>query len=1085
MALRRFPLSAYPVRIVLAPLLVSVIVSADRPAAAQVPARGDDPSASASVRFDRDVKPILRRHCDRCHGSKNQEAGLQLNRRDDALDPDWGIVVPGDADESLLITRLTDPDAGDLMPLDGQPLSAKEIDLLSRWIDQGAEWPESLAEPTHWAYEPLSRPPTPVTSATSESVPPADDSSDSVNSNDSEASAGRSSHTAHPIDAFVAERLADEGLAPAPPEAPARLLRRVSLALTGLPPTTAETERFLADRSAGAYERVVDRLLQSQRFGERWAVPWLDLARYADSNGFQADQIRDNWAYRDWLIGALNDDMPFDRFVIEQLAGDLLPDATVDQRVATGFHRMTTCNVEAGVDPEANRVNQVVDRVNTTATVFMGTTLECAQCHDHKYDPFSQEDYYRLFAYFNNTPIEVKQASGVRFDFNGPSMELPLERTEASRRSRLQARIGELQSRRQTLLESGDTAFQDWLVSVRQAIEADGGWRQRRPDAFQTSGDESFEILDDGAVLLSGDVPEKVTYTFTFDVAGEAISGVRIDALTDDAIPGGGPGRGDPERTNVILNELVVEAIGAGEPRRLELTDPVADFSQQNWDVTGAIDGDPKSGWAFSPRFGKPHWARFTLTDPIRPDDGVRKVRIRLIQNFGKGRVYGKPKVTLHHGDRRLVGLSEEALELLSSTSFTPTASGASADANAGLSGEQLTKLRKAFDQNDPRLREIDKAIAEARQELKRIEPDTTLVMVELDSPRDTFVMQRGDYESPGERVEPGTPSVLPRDDSIGRTGDRLELARWLTSPSNPLLPRVTVNRWWAELFGTGIVSTPEDFGSQAESPSHPGLLDWLACELIDSGWSMKHVLKQIVMSSTFRQSSRVSSEVLAADPDNRWLARGPRFRLTAEFVRDNALAISGLLSDRMTGAPVMPFQPDGLWRSVGRNQPKWVTAADADRFRRGVYVVFKRAAPYPSFVNFDAPDRASCTVQRPRTNTPLQALTLLNDPAYAEMALAFADRVLRESPGDSDRERLDYAFRLAVTRPPTANEIDILSGLLRRQRETLAGDADAVQRRTEVPFGGWQPETADRDELAAWFAVTNALLNLDETMSL
>ena len=993
MALSRFPISVFPVRFVLASAIAWVAVSPDVRVAAQGTANAD-PSERA-VRFDRDVKPILRRHCDRCHGIKNQEAGLQLNRRDDALDPNWGIVVPGDAGESLLITRLTDPDAGDLMPLDGQPLSAKEIDLLSRWIDQGAEWPESLAEPTHWAYEPHRRPQTPSISATSDDVPPADDSVDSKH-------AERSNHIRRPIDAFVADRLADEGLPPAPPEDPARLLRRVSLALTGLPPTPAETERFLADRSAAAYERVVDRLLQSQRFGERWAVPWLDLARYADSNGFQADQIRDNWAYRDWLIRALNDDMPFDRFVIEQLAGDLLPGATVDQRVATGFHRMTTCNVEAGVDPEANRVNQVVDRVNTTATVFMGTTLECAQCHDHKYDPFSQEDYYRLFAYFNNTPIEVKQASGVRFDFNGPSMELPLEQAEASRRSQFESRIAELQRRRKEILESGD---------------------------------ESFEILDDGAVLLSGDVPDKVTYTFTFDVAGETISGVRIDALTDDAIPGGGPGRGDPKRSNVILNELVVEAIGDGESRRVKLTDPVADFSQQNWDVAGAIDGDPKSGWAFSPQFGKPHWARFTLTEPIRPDDGVRKLRIRLIQNFGRGRVYGKPRVTLHHGD--------------------------------------------------PRLREIDEAIAAARQELKRIEPDTTLVMVELDSPRDTFVMERGDYESPGEQVDPGTPSVLPWDDSIERTGDRLELARWLTSPANPLLARVTVNRWWAELFGTGIVSTPEDFGSQAESPTHPRLLDWLACELIDSGWSMKHVLKQIVMSSTFRRSSRVSSEVLAADPDNRWLARGPRFRLTAEFVRDNALAISGLLSDRMTGAPVMPFQPDGLWRSVGRNQPKWVTAADADRFRRGVYVVFKRAAPYPSFVNFDAPDRASCTVQRPRTNTPLQALTLLNDPAYAEMALAFADRVLLESPGDSDRDRLDYAFRLAVTRPPTANELDILNGLLRRQREALAGDADAVKRRTEVPFGGWQPETADRDELAAWFAVTNALLNLDETMSL
>ncbi len=1004
-------------------------------------ARGEEQSR---VSFARDVQPILRRHCFRCHGTKNQEAGLQLNRRESVLHSGGAVVEPGAADASLLMMRLVDEHAGDLMPLDGQPLSTKEIAVIRQWIDAGAVWPEELAEPRHWAYQPLARPRPLASPETAEA--------------------------AHPIDAFVSQRLALDDLTPLPEADRARLLRRVSLALIGLPPTPQEVERFVADRSSDAYEQAVDRLLQSQRFGERWAIPWLDLARYADSNGFQADQIRDNWAYRDWVIQALNEDMPFDQFVIEQIAGDLLPNATVEQRIATGFHRMTTCNVEAGVDPEANRVNQVVDRVNTTATVFLGTTLECAQCHDHKYDPFTQEDYYRVFAYFNNTPLEVKNTSGVTWDFYGPTMELPLRGPAAETREDLQQKLHELEQQRMSLDDSSGTEFRRWLAAVRAAVEAGDGWHPSRPESFHTSGEESYQILDDGAILLSGEVPDKVEHTFTFTVGDAPIGAVRIDALTDDSIPGGGPGRGDPERTNVILNELIVEGLSDGSPREIELVGPVADFSQKNWDVSNAIDGDLKTGWAFAPQFGEPHWARFRFAEPIEPQDEIEQLRVRLVQHFGRGRVYGKPKVTLHHGDRRLVGLDQQVLDLA---------------AQEAPSDEEREQLRAAFDRHDPRRQQLDRKITRVQEELERLQPDTTLVMVEMEAPRETFVMKRGNYESPGERVRAGTPEVLPRDESIEPTGDRLELARWLTSPANPLLARVTVNRWWSELFGTGIVSTPEDFGTQAEEPVHPELLDWLARELIDSGWSMKHVLKQIVMSSTFRQSARATPELLAVDPDNRLLSRGPRFRLPGELVRDNALAISGLLSDQMSGPPVMPYQPDNVWRSVGRNQPTWKTAPDGDRFRRGIYVVFKRAAPYPSFVNFDAPDRGSCTAQRPRTNTPLQALTLLNDPAYTEMALGLADRILMESPRDSDRARMRHAFRLAVARSPSDAEIGLLLDLLKRERGRISDEPRLVQQRTSVPMGGWQPRTEAKAELAAWFAVANALLNLDETMSL
>ncbi|REK09452.1 MAG: DUF1553 domain-containing protein [Planctomycetota bacterium] len=842
--------------------LAGLLVLVAAPGKLRAQGQGED----AQVDFVRDVQPLLRRHCFRCHGPKEQEGSLALNRRESTLgtaDSGEPIVVAGQADDSLLIKRLTDAEYGDLMPLDAEPLSDAEIGTLRSWIDQGASWPDAVAEGEHWAYRRIERPPVPHV----ENAPV----------------------RATPIDHFVLRRLGATGQSLSPEADRPRLLRRVSLALTGLPPTPDEVQAFIADASPDAYEKAVDRLLASPAYGERWAVPWLDLARYADSNGFQADQLRDNWAFRDWVIRAFNADMPFDEFVVAQIAGDLLPDATIDQRIATGFHRMTPCNVEAGVHPEANRHNQIVDRVNTTATVFLGTTLECAQCHDHKYDPFTQQDYYRLFAYFNNTPLEVENRAGVTWDFYGPRMELPQNEMTRQELEAARQRLAALESRRAIAAERSEPDFEQWL-------------------AARNADDDANEGSD-----------------------GQA---------------------------------------------------------------AGQATGESK------------------LTKP------------------------------------------------------------------------QRKKLRAQFDKQDPKLKQLDRQLARARRELKTLEPDTTLVMVEMDQPRETFVLTRGDYESPAERVQPGTPAVLPELHRVESTDDRLELARWLTSRENPLLARVTVNRWWGRLFGHPLVATPEDFGSQGEAPSHPELLDWLAAELIDSGWSMKHAHKQIVMSATFKQSAKATPQILAADPHNRLLARGPRFRLPAEAVRDNALAVSGLLSRRMYGPPIMPYQPDNLWRSVGRNQPTWKAAEDEDRFRRGVYVVCKRAAPYPSFINFDAPDRGSCTVNRPRSNTPLQALTLLNDPAYAEMALALADRVLSESPGASDAGRLDYAVRVVLARSGTPRELELLTGLLAAERELLAKNPKLAAARTKPRTAALQLQTRDKQELAVWFAVANALLNLDETMT-
>jgi len=675
------------------------------------------------------------------------------------------------------------------------------------------------------------------------------------------------------IDFFVLPRLETNKLQPSPAAPPEQLLRRVHLDLTGLPPSPAVLDAFLANPSDAAYEKIVDGLLKSKRYGERWARPWLDLARYADSNGFQADQLRDSWAYRDWVIDAFNAGMPFNQFVIEQIAGDLLPKATAAQRIATGFHRTPTCNVEAGVHPEENRFNQVVDRVNTTGTVFLGTTLECAQCHDHKYDPIAMKDYYSLFAFFNNTPLEVKQlGKGVTWDFYGPTMDLPIDEMRAAKLKTLGAKK---------------------------------------------------------------------------DAAQKRVKDLRKD-LAEEPNP--------PKNIAAILR---------------------------------------KANWS-------------------------KKEKATLEKNF-------KTKYPI---------LKKEELKLLA--------------------------LAKQFN---------------------ALKSPTTLVMVERAKPRETHVMRRGSYLSPGDAVASETPTAL-HPFNMNWPRNRLGLARWLVDADNPLVARVTVNRWWAEIMGRGLVATQEDFGKQSEPPTHPKLLDWLAVEFMERGWSMKHIHKLIVMSATYRQSSRVTPALLATDAANKFYARAPRLRMSAEMVRDNALTISGLLSTKMHGPPIYPPQPGNIWRHVGRNAPKFNVATDENRFRRGLYVVWRRGAPYASFVNFDAPDRGTCVVQRPRTNTPLQALTLMNDEAYVEMALAFAGRVLAEAKGDGPEAKIEFAFKAALSRSPRPAELKFVKSLLLKRHAFFEKNTKAA---AEIIGGikGWKaPKGLDAAELAAWFFIANILLNLDETIT-
>jgi mono/diheme cytochrome c family protein len=860
--------------------------------------RNDESGGKAPADFARDVFPILKKHCVSCHGPDANEGQLRLDAK--AIVFAGGVngpaIVAGKADKSLLLQRILGKGDGTRMPLDADQLSAKETAIIKAWIEKGAKWPDGVGSKAtsvkkHWAYVKLRRPRLP--------------------------SVKNREWVRNPIDGFILGRLEKEGLQPSPEADRERLLRRVTLDLTGLPPTVAEIDAFLADRSPNAYEKVVDRLLASPRYGERWAVPWLDAARYADSNGYQRDGRREYWAFRDWVIGALNADMPFDRFTIEQIAGDLLANPTASEKTATGFHRGTMANVEAGTDPEEVRVLATIDRVNTTGTVWLGTTIECAQCHSHKYDPFTQHDFYRLYAFFNNTEKEIRPV-GSRRDFIGPKMELPLPPERERRLREVNQQIETLTAARQQMVKS---------LRNRQAA-----WEK--------------------------------------ELAGDAEKRMKL-----------------PRRIRLIL---------AAKKRNAKQKQALAD------------------------------------------------------QFYRQSAEYGK--------------VANELLKL--------------------------------------------------QAEAKQLAPPTTLVMKEMEKPRTTRVFKRGDFLKPiGDPVTAGTPRML-HSLPATKNPNRLALAKWLVDSDNPLTARVIVNRQWAEFFGRGIVSTLEDFGTQGEPPTHPALLDWLAVEFggqrlevgspdesegrkvegrksksirnpqsaIRNSWSLKALHRLIVTSATYRQSARVTPLLLQRDKDNKLLARGPRGRLKAEFVRDNALAVAGLLSRKMHGPPVFPVQPPGVWNHIGVASNLWRTSSGDDLYRRGLYVYWRRTVPYPSFMNFDAPSREACTVQRSKSNTPLQALTLLNDPAYFEAAVAFARRALTELPRDASLEtRLRWAFRTTTSREPRSVEVQILAN---RHREELGRyrKNPAAAKKLLAKWGA--ASGVDSIELAAWSHVTNVLLNLDETIS-
>ena len=1019
-------------------------------------------TSASSIDFGKDIQPIFARHCYECHGSEKQKGKLRLDDRKIVLEGQGdnpAVVIPRNAKQSELYRRITLPKGHeDIMPNRGAPLSKAEIDLIHEWINQGAIWPENAGSAKHWAYVAPKRPDLPQMKS--------------------------GLWAKNPIDAFIFARLKKENLKPSPEADRARLLRRVYLDLIGLPPSPSEAKAFLVDQSPDAYEKVVDRLLQSPHYGERWARPWLDVARYADSIGFQRDELWELWPYRDWVIKALNDDMPFDQFTIEQIAGDLLPDATVEQKIATGFNRCTATNIESGSDQEETRSNQIFDRVNTVGTVWLGSTIECAQCHNHKYDPFSQKDYYQLFAFFNNTPQETTFKSAkakAALDFIGPYVSLADDTVE-KKKAALQKELDELDYKIETTSKTFAARQEAWELETTAKAATSAQAHILDIADFQSESDSFHEILDDKSVLLRANdnaaAPDKDSYTVTVRTELAGITAFKLEVLTDPSLPGRGPGRGDDKRPNFVLTEFSVSMVTGeqNKPSPIGLREARASFAQKNFPAANAIDAAPRTGWAINPQFFKDHWVIFETASPLGSPEGAT-LTFKLEQDFGGARTIGRFRLSALTGQANSDGIPADVARIVATPRQERTPA-------------QQMRLSNFYLAQQPEVAGLKAARSKVEAAMKDVQAPRTLVMKELDQPRSSTLFVRGNFLEKGEPVQPDVPAVLNPLPPGPRS--RLTLARWLVSPENPLTARVTVNRWWAEFFGMGLVGTPEDFGIKGEPPTHPELLDWLACEFMEPTvtnhesrvrpWSIKHLHRLIVTSATYRQSANTTSHEAQADDQNKWLARGPRLRMDAEMIRDNALAAAGLLSLKIGGPPVRPYQPPGIWENkVGGTRVTYNLSEGEDRFRRGVYTVWKRTSPYPSFINFDAPNRNACVVRRLRSNTPLQALTLLNDPVYVEAAKALARRVLTEKASASLEDKLRFAFQLCLTRTPTGSE---LKTLLRLYHEQLASSRQHAGSAEKLLGDFQKPPGVDAAHFAAWYSVASALLNLDETIT-
>jgi hypothetical protein len=1076
----------------------------------QVTTAGEPDSKPKGVNFNRDIHPILSDNCFACHGpdEKQRIVNLRFDTKEGAFADRGGyqVIVPGKASESRLYQRISTKDAGTRMPPVGseRTLTEKQIDLIRQWIDEGANWQ------THWAFSPPQRP----------DLPKVKD--------------GAWPH--NEIDYFVLSRLEREGLKPSPEADKVTLLRRVTLDLTGLPPTPAEVEAFLADSSKEAYEKRVDQLLESVHYGERMAMQWLDLARYADSHGYHIDSLREMWHWRDWVIDAFNHNLPFDQFTTQQLAGDLLPNATLQQKIATGFNRNHMINFEGGAIPEEYQTEYVVDRVEATANVWLGLTMGCARCHDHKYDPIKQKDFYQFFAFFNTIP--EKGLDGVKGNA-APLLQLPAPEQQRQ----LEELNQQIAARKAALpekdLEGLQREWQKTRLATMPLPPLEGLVAHYEFDGHlaDTSGNYHHAKVKKGELTYSSGIISKAA-----NLDGEThlefgnfpvLEGSRSFSLAfwfnSNLISVGSKGRAFLQQVEdskesrgfeVALGDilklpgmkrgahLLVRLIHSlpDDSVQVQSKDPIVFEAWRN--VTISYDGSGKAAGLRLYVDGKPtaieviqdHLTGSTQTaNPLEAGDKRMATPYKgLLDDM---RIYDRPLIeaevenlTLHQPMRTILAeLADKPFKWSnvlkdsdSEEEQSEVAKEARAEQELEAKRAKLTEYFLTYDAPQP----IQQAYADLKDlkarkaQLEEAIP-TTMVMEEMKKPRETFILGRGDYRNHGEKVSPNVPSwvaPLPKEAPANRMG----LANWLVAPSHPLTARVTVNRYWQNYFGTGLVKTAEDFGSQGELPSHPELLDWMATEFVRKGWDIKAMQRLIVTSATYRQSSRVTPDLLEKDPENRLLARGPRFRLPAEMVRDNALAVSGLLNPEVGGPSVYPYQPKGLWEEMAFGEiftgQSYTPGSGKDLYRRSMYTTWKRTVPPPALSTFDAPDREKCTARRARTNTPLQALVLLNDPTYVEAARALAQRVIKDA-GSDPVKRINLAFNLATARKPQPGELKVLLQLAKQQQEDYRHKKELSQKLLGVGESQVDP-ALNTTELAAWTTVASTILNLDETVT-
>ena len=990
-------------------------------------------AAESPVNFGRDIQPILSENCFHCHGpdAKHREADLRLDTFAGATAA--GAVKPGQSADSELILRILSSDPGEVMPppKSNLKLTAAQKQLLKRWIDEGAQYSK------HWSFIAPVRPAVPAVPATA--------------------------RIQNPIDAFVVARLVQENLLPAAEADRIKLLRRVTLDLTGLPPTPEELDAFLADTSNDAYEKAVDRLLQSRRYGERMVWEWLDAARYADTNGYQGDPTRAMWYWRDWAIEAFNQNMPFDQFTIEQLAGDLLPNPTREQLIATGFHRNHMINGEGGRIAEESRVEYVQDRVETTGTVWMGLTLTCCRCHDHKYDPFSQTEYYQLAAYFNSIDESgANDAGGLAnpvLSFAQPEQQKRIDELRAAETAANQAR-DELDKKVREAQPKWEQEFAQIL-----ARSAAAEWTVLPASEAKSENGASLKVLEDGSLQVTGANPAQDSFVVTLKSPNSNFTGIRLEALPDDSLVNKGPGRAD--NGNFVLSELKLQL--NGQP--LELAAVRADFEQGGFPLGATLDGKNDTGWAVAADFGRAHTGLYEVRSPAAPGNGEGLVTCRL--------EFLSPHVSHVLGRFRLAVTNSPAATFRSIPDKVREALGIAADKRDEA---QRKDVADYYLNNDPQLIAAKKAADDARKNRDSFERSLprTMVMRERAQPRETFILVKGAYNVPSDKVEHGVlTEILPLPAEAPKS--RLALAQWLVSPQHPLTARVTVNRFWQQFFGVGLVKSSEDFGIQGDRPSHPELLDWLAVEFRESGWNVKHLVKLIVTSATYRQSSRIAPGMAERDPDNRLLARGPRFRLPSWMIRDQALATSGLLIERAGGAPVKGYQPSGVWEDATFGRIQYAQDHGEALYRRSLYTFWRRIAAPTVF--FDIANRQNCSVKNDRTNTPLHALVTLNDVTYIEAARGLAQRTLLSSSSKDDASRMSEMFRRCTCRLPTAKEAERLGKRLAVLRVTYGQNIAAAQKLLAVGESQPDPQLAPA-ELAAWTGLANLMLNLDETIT-